>query len=118
MNTEKTERDILAHHFADEWLLVTDNVRTTSERLYKRAQSVINSGDVTPTVTLSDQLRDEWEELIAQATDAVIKQMGATAGLYVAQMLQGWGTYPFDIIARIAIQRVKEESAVMAGGNA
>ena len=113
---EKTEAFILAHHFADEWMLVTENEAELTERLYESAKEALKSE--TPVAVLGDQLREEWEQLAEQIKDLVTEQISDVAGLYVAQMLQGWGTYPFDIIARIAIQRVKEESALMAGGKA
>jgi hypothetical protein len=103
---ETTTRDILAGHFADEWLLVTENDRELSERLYESASEALESDN--PTVTLSDQLREEWEQLAEQIKDLVEEHISDVASLYVAQMLQGWGSYPFDIIARQATERAKE----------
>lgn len=106
--TETTTRDVLAHHFADEWLLVTENTREQAEELYRDAKEALESE--TPVAVLGDQLREEWEQLAEQVKDLVTEQISETAGLYISQMLQGWGTYPFDIIARRAIEQVKENN--------
>lgn len=106
MNAEETERDVLAHHFASEWLLVTDNEAELNERLNDSAKEAIESE--TPVAALGDQLREEWETLAEQVKELVTEHISDVAGLYIGQMLQGWGSYPFDIIARQAIERVKE----------
>ena len=104
--TETTTRDVLAHYFAEEWLLVTENEAELTERLYESAKEALESE--TPVAVLGDQLREEWERLAEQVKDLVTEQISEVAGLYIAQMLQGWGTYPFDIIARQTIERVKD----------
>lgn len=103
-----TASDVLAHQFANDWLLVTENEAELSERLYESAKEALESE--TPVAVLGDQLREEWERLAKQIKDLVTEQISDVAGLYVAQMLQGWGTYPFDIIARQTIERVKENA--------
>jgi len=108
VSTTETTRDTIAHHFAEEWLLVTDNESELTERLMDSAREAMQSE--TPVAVLGDQLRDEWETLTEQIKDLVTEEISDVAGLYVAQMLQGWGTYPFDIIARQAIERIKENN--------
>lgn len=110
MNTtaETTTRDVLAHHFADEWMLVTENEAELTERLYESAKEALESE--TPVAVLGDQLREEWEQLAEQVKDLVTEQISDVAGLYISQMLQGWGSYPFDIIARQTIQTIKENA--------
>ena len=101
-----TASDILAHHFASEWLLVTENTREQAEELYRDAREALESE--TPVAVLGDKLREEWEQLAEQVKDLVTEHISEVAGLYISQMLQGWGSYPFDIIAREAIERVKD----------
>ena len=106
--TTETASDVLAHQFANDWLLVTENTREQAEELYANAREIIESEIESPVLILSDKLREEWETLAEQVKDLVTEQISETAGLYIAQMLQGWGSYPFDIIARQTIERVKE----------
>jgi len=103
---ERTERDILAEWFASEWMLVTENEAKLTDELYESAKEALESE--TPVAVLGDKLRDEWETLAEQIKDLVNEKLGEIAGLYVGQILQGWGTYPFDIIARQAIKQVQE----------
>ena len=113
---ESTERDIIAHYFADEWMLVAENTGDQAEQLYKDAREAIeteanNTTDEIKTpasVILSDKLREDWERLAEQVKDLTTEQISEDAGLFIGQMLQGWGTYPFDIIARRTIERVRE----------
>lgn len=103
----RSQRDVLAHNFADEWLMVTENTEDLHKLFYSRALESLKS--VTPVATLGDQLQGEWERLAERVTNLVSEQISEGAGLYVGQMLQGWGSYPFDIIARHAIERVNED---------
>ena len=106
--TTETASDVLAHQFANDWLLVTENTREQCEELHANAKEIMETYPFSPVVILSDKLREEWETLAEQVKDLVSEQISETAGLYIAQMLQGWGSYPFDIIARHTIERVKE----------
>jgi hypothetical protein len=56
--------------------------------------------DTEGMVELSDKLRDEWETLAEQVTELVTDKISPIAGLLIAQLLQGQGTLPFDLIAR------------------
>jgi hypothetical protein len=51
-------------------------------------------------VELSDKLRSEWETLAEQVTELVTEQVSEIAGLLIAQLLQGQGSLPFDLIAK------------------
>ena len=106
--TTETASDVLAHQFANDWLLVTENTREQCEELHANAKEIMETYPFSPVVILSDKLREEWETLAEQVKDLVTEQISETAGLYITQMLQGWGSYPFDIIARHTIERVKE----------
>lgn len=91
---EETRREVLADYFAEEWLMVTENTQEQHNLVMEYAR------ESESMVELSDKLRDEWETLAGQITALVEEKMGETASLYVAQLLQGWGSYPFDKIAR------------------
>jgi DNA-binding Lrp family transcriptional regulator len=95
---EKLVRDTVSQWFADSWLLVAENDFSTYNELQEEANAL-------PMTELSDKLREDWETLAEQVTDLVREQISETAGLFIAQILQGWGSYPFDLIAR----QVKEE---------
>ena len=112
---EKTERDIIAEWFAGEWTLVTENEAGLSGELYESAKEALESE--TPVAVLGDKLKDEWETLAEQVKDLVSERLGEIAGLYIGQILQGWGSYPFDIIARRAIEQVKETESLLKTGN-
>ena len=98
----ETEREVLAHYFADEWLMVTENTYEQFEELMNDAK------EAESMVSLSSKLQEEWERLAEQVSDLVEEQISETASLYVRQLLQGWGSYPFDIIARRALEKKAE----------
>lgn len=87
--------------------MVTENTREQAEELNRDAIEALKSE--TPVAILGDKLREDWERLAEQVKDLVDEHISETAGLYIAQMLQGWGTYPFDIIARQTIEQIKDE---------
>ena len=51
-------------------------------------------------VALSDELRDEWERLAEQVKELTEEHISPIAGLFIAQILQGQGSLPFDLIAK------------------
>ena len=92
--SDMAKRFILAEQFATEWLLVAENDQETYTELMREAR------EAEGMVALSDKLREEWETLAEQVTDLVRDKISETAGLFIAQILQGQGSLPFDIIAR------------------
>mgnify|MGYP003351821500 CR=1 FL=1 len=85
--------------FVEDFLLVADND-------YEFYTSLKESADNTDSVaTLSDELREEYETLAEQICELVDKEISDTAGLLMRQMLQGWGSMPFDDIARELLSR-------------
>ena len=86
-------RIVVAEQFASEWILVAENDRETYEEVMHEAQDATVPG-------LSDKLREEWETLAGQVTELVSEHISETASLFIAQILQGQGSLPFDIIAR------------------
>lgn len=93
---ETTTRETVAEHFADNWLLVAENDYETYRELLE-----IEGDNVA---TISDTLREEWEYLAEQVTDLVSEKISPTASLFIAQMLQGQGSLPFDLIARRVLE--------------
>lgn len=89
-----------AEQFANDWLLVAENDYDTYRSLIEQEGDNI--------ATISDNLREEWEQLTEQVVELVEENISPTAGLFIAQMLQGQGSYPFDIIARRVLE-MKEE---------
>ena len=80
-----------AEQFAEDWLLVAENDYDTYRSL------LATEGDM---VTISNELREEWEQLAEQVVELVEEKISPTASLFIGQIIQGWGSYPFDIIAR------------------
>ena len=92
--SEEVRRLVISDWFATEWLMVAENDRESYEQLQENAKESEN------VVALSDVLREDWERLAEQVTDLVNEQISETAGLFFSQILQGWGSLPFDIIAK------------------
>ena len=93
---ETTTSNAVAEWFADTWLMVAENDRDTYEQLMEK-----NSDSVS---ALSDELSEEWETLAAQVGELVDESISTTAGLFIREILQGWGSMPFDIIARRVLE--------------
>jgi hypothetical protein len=49
---------------------------------------------------MGDQLRNDWERLAEQVTELTAEHISPSASLFISQILQGWGSLPFDIIAK------------------
>lgn len=94
VNIDSLERRA-SDQFAEDFLLVAENDYDAYAELMWKAKSA--KGSVS---ALSDDLREEWERLAQQVVELVNKDISDTAGLFISQMLQGWGSKPFDIIAR------------------
>jgi hypothetical protein len=90
-----------AEQFANDWLLVAENDYDTYRSLIEQEGSEV--------VTISDNLREEWETLTEQVVELVEENISPIAGLFIAQMLQGQGSYPFNIIAQRVLE-MKEEA--------
>jgi hypothetical protein len=92
--SDEARRVIIADQFANDWLLVAMNDQETYSELMRDAE------EAQGWATFSDKLRDEWETLAEQVTELVRDNISETASLFIAQMLQGQGTLPFDYISR------------------
>lgn len=85
-----------AEQFANDWLLVAENDYDTYRSLLEQEGEEV--------ATISDNLRKEWEQLVEQVVELVEEKISDTASLFIAQMLQGQGSTPFDIIARRVLE--------------
>ena len=99
---DDVKRIVVADQFANDWLLVAMNDADSYSELMSDAMFYNN------TPELSDKLRGEWERLAEQVTELVAEHISPTASLYIAQILQGQGSLPFDIIAREALNSYNE----------
>jgi hypothetical protein len=88
---EQDIRKAVAAQFAQDWLLVAMNDSNSYQYLQEDKQ--------LPLAQLSDKLRNEWEDLVQQVVELVEEKISDSASLYVAQILGGQGSLPFDIIA-------------------
>jgi hypothetical protein len=100
---ERTERDTIAEWFANNWLLVAENDYDTYRSLIEQEGEGV--------VAISDTLREEWETLADQVSELAEENISETAGLFIRQILQGWGSYPFDLIARRVLEMKAEVNA-------
>jgi hypothetical protein len=87
-------RIVIARQFADDfWLVMQNDYEAYSELM----DNVRNTGSI---VELSDALREDWETLAEQVTELVTEQISEIAGLLIAQIINGQGSLPFDLIAK------------------
>lgn len=89
-------REVISQWFADSWLLVAENDYDS----YKQLQELAECGSVA---VVSDELRREWEQLAEQVTELTAEHVSPTAALFISQILQGWGSFPFDLVAKQTI---------------
>ena len=99
---EDVRRLVISDWFANEWQLVAMNDRDQYSQLMSDAMFYNN------TAELSDKLRGDWERLAEQVTELVAENISPIASLFISQMLQGWGSSPFDIIARDVLKTYEE----------
>lgn len=89
--TQKTARE----QFVEDYLLVTDNDYTAYKNHKRIARE--SNGNIP---TMSDRVREMFEDSIAGVVAQQRAKGGEYASLLIAQLLQGWGSDVFDDIAR------------------
>jgi hypothetical protein len=87
-------RKVIAEQFAQDFLLVMLNDYEAYTEL------MTDTKNSESMVELSDKLREEYETLTAQIVELVEDKISPIASLLVAQLLQGQGSLPFDLIAK------------------
>lgn len=91
---EGHNRKVIAEQFAQDFLLVMMNDYEAYTELMtdtKKSESMVE---------LSEKLREEYETLTAQIVELVEERVSPIASLLIAQLLQGQGSLPFDLIAK------------------
>lgn len=91
---DSVTRIVIAQQFANDFTLVMMNDYDAYTELMASVK------DTQGIVELSDTLRGEWETLAEQVSELVTEQVSPIAGLLIAQLLQGQGSLPFDLIAK------------------
>ncbi|NBR26552.1 MAG: hypothetical protein EBU08_22785 [Micrococcales bacterium] len=91
---DDVKRIVIAQQFADDFWLVMQN----DYEAYTEIMADTKASD--SVVQLSDLLRNDWEMLAEQVTELVTEQISEIAGLLIAQIIQGQGSLPFDLIAK------------------
>ena len=100
---DDVKRIVVADQFATDWLLVAENDYDTYRSLLEQEGESMSA--------ISDNLREEWEQLAEQVSELVEEKISPIAGQFIAQMLQGQGSLPFDIIARRVLEMKAEVNA-------
>jgi hypothetical protein len=91
---DDVKRIVIAEQFADDFWLVMQN----DYEAYTEIMAETKASD--SLVELSELLREDWETLAEQVTQLVTENISEIAGLLIAQIIQGQGSLPFDLIAK------------------
>ena len=83
------------YQFAEDYLLVTENDSDSYHEILEMPE--YKAGNMSG---LSDKLREQFEEYIGQVVERESEAGHEAGALLISQMLIGWGTNTFDIIAR------------------
>ena len=91
---ESVKRLVVAEQFANDFTLVMLNDYEAYTEL------MTDTYNTDSMVELSEKLREEYETLTAQIVELVEEKVSPIASLLIAQLLQGQGSLPFDLIAK------------------
>ena len=91
---DSVKRIVIAEQFAEDFTLVMLN----DYEAYSELMNDTRNSD--SMVELSEKLRDEYDTLTAQIVELVEEKVSPIASLRIAQLLQGQGSLPFDLIAK------------------
>lgn len=91
-----------AEQFAEDYLLVVEN----DYEAYSEMMGYICETD--SVAELSDRLRNEYEALTEAVTAIMENRFSPVAVMLISQLLNYWGSTPFDIIARRVMEQKKE----------
>lgn len=92
--------------FVSDYLLVMDN----NFMAYRLAMQMVEENDKSIS-KISDTLREQYENAISRVIERERKENETTADL-LAELLLGWGSAPFDDIARHYVQLKTEAEAI------
>lgn len=99
----RDERVIIAEQFAEDYLLVVDNDREMYQAHLDKAKNY------PIMATLSDKYREGYDNLIAQVSDLIEREISEEASLLIRQIAGNAGSLAFDLIARNYLVKAKEE---------
>jgi hypothetical protein len=91
---DSVKRLVIAEQFANDFTLVMLNDYEAYSEL------MTDTKNSESMVELSEKLREEYETLTAQIVELVEEKVSPIASLLIAQLLQGQGSLPFDLIAK------------------
>lgn len=91
---DSVKRIIIAEQFSNDFTLVMLNDYEAYTEL------MADTKNCESMVELSDKLREEYETLTAEIVELVEDKVSPIASLLIAQLLQGQGSLPFDLIAK------------------
>jgi len=91
---DSVKRIVIAEQFCNDFTLVMLNDYDAYTEL------MADTKNSESMVELSDKLREEYETLTAQIVELVEDKVSPIASLLIAQLLQGQGSLPFDLIAK------------------
>ena len=104
----KGDSDVIAEHvaeqFATDWLLVIENDYDSWTQLMGEVKDL--NYDV---ISVSAFLREEWDVLVDQMSDAIEDKVSSIASLLLRQMLL-MGDQAWNVIAKYVIERAKEQA--------
>jgi hypothetical protein len=95
--------------FADDYMLVIENDREGWDEITQEARRVNYN-----MPQLSDSIREQFEQLASQVIENSEEEVTEFGVNVLRQILLGWGSSPFDIIAREVIARDKESLGIEA----
>jgi len=94
--------------FVQDYTLVTDNDRTA----YESMQALMNQKGAHNVAWLSENLREAFENRISEVVERERRRGNQYTADLIAQMLIGYGSAPFDDIARHYIDNDLENRLV------
>lgn len=103
---EPTENTI-RQQFAQDYTLVIDNDHTA----YRAMKLLLNQQGAHNVPWLSEKLRESFENSISEVVERERRRGNQTTADLISQMLIGYGSAPFDDIARHYIDADLEQQA-------
>lgn len=103
-----TTQPTASEQFANDYLMVAENDYQAWSELLDAAR------DNSSVPALSDILREHWEKMIEKVFTSLKRERDDQTALddyqldLLRQMLNGWGSTPFDAIARVVLERAGE----------
>lgn len=93
--------------FADDYCLVVDNDFNAYSKIMQMQET--QAGNMS---ALSDKLREEFETYISQVVEREKENGHEIGALLISQMLIGWGSSTFDLIAKHYLRLKTEARAI------